>query len=103
MREKITPVRVADIVPSATLRPLITPNVFGVGEEKARQVLLHAVSGPSRPATPPVFPEAGVSGPRLPGPLPRVWNLPSRNASFTGRDTLLVQLRQKASAFRSEF
>jgi Domain of unknown function (DUF4365) len=62
--------------PWEVLRPLVYRDLFGVGEEQARQLLLEAVAGPRRPGCKPVFPGHGTaggvsrlggSGPRLPG------------------------------------
>ncbi|WP_258314764.1 FxSxx-COOH system tetratricopeptide repeat protein, partial [Streptomyces sp. Act143] len=110
-REKWVPVRVEDAEAPPLLRSLLAPDLFGLDEDEARAVLLRAVAGP--PGTPgraPVFPERGrpgrlrsmgATGPRLPGNLPRVWNIPVRNAGFTGRDELLVEVRTGLAGARA--
>ncbi|MEV7884979.1 FxSxx-COOH system tetratricopeptide repeat protein [Streptomyces sp. NPDC002817] len=107
-RERLVPVRIDATVPPQNLRGLTAPDLFGLDEEDARAELLRAVSGPlGVPSGAPGLPGGGRSrrsratGPRLPGSLPRVWNIRPRNARFTGRDDLLVEVRAELADARA--
>src|SRR5579872_2474352 len=94
---KLVPVRIEAVAADipAILRPLVYRDLFGMTEEQARRGLLEAETGPFPPKVSPGFPGQPGNGPRLPGTIPRIWNIQARNPGFTGRDELLVAMRER--------
>jgi tetratricopeptide (TPR) repeat protein len=82
------------------LRPWVHIDLTNLAPDEATSRLLEGVQpGPVEPTEAPAFPgqfRPGPSeGPRYPGRIPEVSNLPARNVAFAGRDLLLDQLRQR--------
>ncbi|MFF4270387.1 FxSxx-COOH system tetratricopeptide repeat protein [Streptomyces sp. NPDC001536] len=101
-RGRLVPVRLDDADAPEILGGLLAPSLAGLDEEEARATLLRAVSGPlGTPDTSPGFPGRTGSGPRLPGSLPQVWNLPPRRANFVGREDLLMEMRTRLTESRT--
>jgi cellulose biosynthesis protein BcsQ len=71
-------------------------DLYRLGEAQCHAALLRAFAlpGPGDDAPTPV---------RFPGNVPKVWNGPPRNASFTGRDAVLTKIRGDLAGSVSDF
>jgi tetratricopeptide (TPR) repeat protein len=96
---RVTAVCVADVRLPARYQANAPIDVARLSEPEAVEALLRAVDSNAyaqwRARSPDALPSARTHGPRFPGVDPRVWNLRGRNATFTGRDGILEQVRDR--------
>src|SRR4051794_28169439 len=97
---RIVPVLIEPATLPALYAPLIPVDLTGL-DEAAAAARLRARLAAVRPSRPPPYPhwQSVPSGrPGFAGALPGVWRVPARNARFTGRDGMLLELRRRLDA-----
>lgn len=87
-RRQVIAVRVGPLDPAGMFGERPWLDLMGSDERDAVAALLRVFG---RPAQPVEHQEAATA--RFPGTLPSLWNVPPRNALFSGRSSLLEQLR----------
>jgi MinD-like ATPase involved in chromosome partitioning or flagellar assembly/tetratricopeptide (TPR) repeat protein len=91
--QRLVALRVLDAKLSAPFAAVSPVDLSGLDEQQATDTLLAALDHQTRPVEHP----AGLTpaGPRFPGQgaNPAIWNVGTRNARFTGRSSVLEELR----------
>ena len=89
---QVVPVRVSDV---RVTEPFIDHPVVDLARMDAGQATAKLLWALDRPAQPYGSTAAPAEEPRFPGTIPPIWNVPARNADFTGRGATLELLRDK--------
>ncbi|MFF5830101.1 FxSxx-COOH system tetratricopeptide repeat protein [Streptomyces bacillaris] len=88
-RRQLLPLRVGDV---RLTTPYIDRNpvdLFRLDEVHATTALMRALDRPVQ------LVDGMTPGPRFPGTVPRIWNVPPRNPGFTGRSLVLERMRDQ--------
>jgi MinD-like ATPase involved in chromosome partitioning or flagellar assembly/tetratricopeptide (TPR) repeat protein len=93
-RGQLTAVHVADTRPTDPFIGRPSVDLSGLTEHAAIEAVLRALELPGAESGT----ESTSAGPRYPGSVPRIWNVGPRNATFTGRNTVLENLRSQLTA-----
>ena len=89
---QLVPIKVGDVRLGAPFTDRSVLDLVRLEADHATAALLRAFD---RPANVPRLAEAQPDEPRFPGRVPPIWNVPTRNADFTGRGPTLERLRDK--------
>jgi CO dehydrogenase nickel-insertion accessory protein CooC1 len=89
---QLVPVRVSDV---RIIEPFTDHPIVDLARMDAAQATAKLLWALDRPAQPSGSLAAQAEEPRFPGRIPPIWNVPARNADFTGRGATLELLRDK--------